>query len=256
MKKLLAGLGMMAATTVMAAETGYHDIAFSAGLGAVIHRSIYKTKDTHEVMPLIPIDFRYNDFYIKTLEREMGYHLFSEDGMTLSLIGRFNMGYDSDDLERKYRSMDDRDFDFHAGLKSTYEYENMEFTSFITRDVSGETDGMTVGMDGRIHLQVVPGRVVFTPVAGMTYADRHYVDYFYGVKGSEADKISGVDGEYRGAGSMIYHLRGNLSFIYDEDLTFIWLNGVDIYDSKIKNSPIVDKRYGYYTGGGFIYKFK
>ena len=255
MKKLILGMGLLAATTTMAQE-GYNDYSLSAGLGVVTTRSVYKTKDKHEVLPLVPVNFRYNDFYINGADTELGYQLFSEDGMTLSLIGKFHLGYDSDDLEREYRAMDDRDYDFHIGLRSSYTYDNLEFTSFITQDISGESDGKTLGLEGKAHFHLIPEKVIFTPAVGMTYMDSSFVDYFYGIKGSEADKIDSVKGEYRGAGSMVYHLKGNLSYIYDENLTFTWINGMNFYDSKIERSPIVDKDWGYYTGGTFTYKFR
>lgn len=255
MKKLILGIGLLAATTTMAQE-GYNDYSLSAGLGVLTTRSVYKTRDKYEVLPLIPVNFRYNDFYIDAMEPELGYHLFSEDGMTLSLIGKFHLGYDSDDLKKEYRAMDDRDFDFHIGLRSSYTYDNFEFTSFITQDVSGESDGKTLGMEGKVNFHLIPDKLTFTPAVGMTYMDSSFVDYFYGIKGSEADKINSVKGEYRGAGSVVYHLKGNLAYTYDENLTFAWINGVNFYDSKIERSPIVDKDWGYYTGGTFVYKFK
>lgn len=255
MKKLILGLGLLAATTVTMAEETYNDYTFSAGLGAITTRSIYKTKDKHEVFPMIPINFRYNKFYIEGSKTEMGYQLYSEDGMTLNLIGKLNLGYDSDDLKREYRVMDDRDYDFHVGLKSIYTYEKYEFTSFITQDISGESDGKTIGIEGRMTEQLVPGKIMIQPAIGATYMDHHYVDYFYGVKGSEASKIDGVE-RYGGAGTMVYSFKADVIYIYDEDLTFAWVNGINVFGSKIENSPIVDKKYGYYTGGTFIYKFK
>jgi|GEM_PF-2295621 len=256
MKKLIIGMGLLAATSAMAVEEYNNDWSLSAGLGAITGRTVYKTKDTHEVFPLIPVNFRYNNFYVDGAETELGYHMFQEDGMTFSVIGKFNLGYDSDDLDREYRAMDDREYDFHLGVKSSYAYQNLEFVSFLTQDVSGESDGKTIGVEGKAHFHLIPDKIILTPAVGMTYADSSFVDYFYGIKGSEAEKINNVDGEYRGAGSMIYNLKANLTYIYDEDLTFAWINGLSFYDSKIERSPIVDKNYSYYTGGSFIYKFR
>ena len=255
MKKLIIGVGLLAATTAMAEER-YNDFTLSAGLGVIAGRSVYKTRDTHDILPLIPLDLRYNDFYIEGEETELGYHLFQEEGMTLSLIGKFHLGYNSDDLKREYRAMGDREADFHLGLRSTYTYDNYEFTSFITQDLSGESEGKTLGMEGKVHFHLVPDKVILSPAVGMTYMDSHFVDYFYGVKGREADRIDSIEGEYRGAGSMVYNLKADLTYIYNEDLTFTWINGINLYDSKIERSPIVDKNYGYYTGGTFVYKFK
>ncbi len=257
MKKRLLVLSFIISTLAFSEEYQKNDMAFSIGLGVEAENSLYKTDDDYQLIPLIPINFRYNNFFIDTTDQkqELGYQLFSEDGMTLSLIGKFHMGYDSSDLEKKYQVMDDREYDFHIGLQSTYEYQNFEFISFITQDISGESDGKTLGMEGKVHLDLVPNKLIFTPSAGMMYVDSQFADYFYGIKGSEADKISGVD-KYNGAGSMIYNIRGNFTYIYDENLTFTWINGVNFYDSKIKNSPIVDKGQEYYTGGMFIYKFR
>ena len=86
--------------------------------------------------------------------------------------------------------------------------------------------------------------------------DSSFVDYYYGVEEEEADRIEAIDSEYRGAGSMVYNLRGNITYIYNEDLTFTWLNGISLYDNKIERSPITDKKWSYYTGGMATYKFK
>lgn len=187
---------------------------------------------------------------------ETGYHIFREGGFTLSIIGRAHTGYDSDDLKREYRHMDNRSIDFHSGLKGSYVYENMEFNSFITSDIPGESDGKTLGLEAKIHKQIIPGKVILTPSAGITYVDSHYTDYFYGIKGNEAAKIDSIDSEYRGAGSVIYNVGGSLTYIYDANLSLSLIGGVDFYDSKIKNSPIVEKDTAYYLGGIFSYRFR
>jgi len=257
MKKLIvAGVMLAGAVNVMGAM-GNDDLEVSVGAGAISKRSIYKTKDKYEGNPLIPLNVSYGDFYLSLMETEAGYTFYNEDGLKLSLIGKAHLGYDSSDLEREYRAMDDRDMDFHLGLKSVYSYENYELISFITGDISGESDGKTAGVQGRAKYQIVEGKLVFTPTIGATYADSGYVDYFYGVKGSEAREGNINNGEeYRGAGSMIYTFNSALTYIYDESVSFSLIGGANLYDSKVANSPIVEKRYEYYGGGSFTYKFR
>ncbi len=256
MKKLVAAGVMLAAVNAVSAAEG-KDLEVSVGAGALSKRSIYKTEDKYDENPLIPLNVKYGDFYLSLMETEVGYTFYNEDGLRLSLIGKAHLGYDSSDLESEYRAMDDRDMDFHLGLKSVYSHKNYELISFITGDVSGKSDGKIAGVQGRAHYQVIQGKLVFSPSIGATYADSGYIDYFYGVKGSEAIEGNINNGEeYRGAGSMIYSFNSALTYIYDESLSFSLLGGANLYDSKVENAPIVDKRYEYFGGGSFSYKFK
>ncbi len=240
--------------SISAAASDASDVSFSLGAGAVRQRSIYESKDKYETLPLAVVNLRYNNFYVDF--DEVGYDFYKEDGMKLSLIGKVHLGYDSDDLKAEFDSMDDRAPDFHLGLKTTYDYEIYKFTTFATADVSGRSDGKLFGFEGRAKYTLIDEKLYFIPSIGASYGDKHFVDYFYGVKGVEAVDGGINDGqEYRGAGEMIYGIKGIISYIYDSDLSFQWINGVNFYGGNINNSPIVDKDYSVYTGVTITYKF-
>jgi len=229
-------------------------ITLSVGAGAITQNSIYQSEDKYETFSVPAVNLRYDNFYINY--DEIGYDLYNQDGMKLGLIGKIHLGYDSDDLKDEYEAMEDRDFDFHLGLKTTYNYENFKFVTFATGDISGKSDGKTLGFEGSSRYMLINRRLYFIPAAGITYVDGNYVDYFYGVKGSEAVS-GGINGgsEYRGAGDLIYGLKGTFSFIYSKDLSFQWINGVKLYGGNINNSPIVRKDYSVYTGLVVTYRF-
>ncbi len=229
-------------------------MTLSVGAGAITQNSIYETEDKYETFPVAAVNLRYNDFYINY--DEIGYDLYNEDGMKLSLIGKVHLGYDSDDLKDEYDAMEDRDFDFHLGIKTTYNYNIYKFVTFATGDVSGESDGKSFGFEGSARYTIANRNLYFIPSVGITYVDGNFVDYFYGVKGSEA-LAGGINGgqEYRGAGDVIYGIKGTFSYIYNRDLSFQWINGVKLYGGNINNSPIVRKDYSVYTGLIVTYKF-
>lgn len=249
---LLLLSGIVFSTSAKADEKS--DMLFSLGAGAITQNSIYQSKDKYETFPVAAVNLRYDNFYINY--DEIGYDLYKEEGMKLGLMGKVHIGYDSEDLKDEYSAMEDRDFDFHLGMKTTYDYDIYKFVTFVTGDVSGESDGKSLGFEGSARYTLIDRKLYFIPAAGVTYVDGNYVDYFYGVKGSEAAS-GGINGgeEYRGAGDVIYGLKGTFSYIYNKDLSFQWVNGIKLYGGDISNSPIVRKDYSVYTGLFVTYKF-
>ncbi|WP_319370639.1 MipA/OmpV family protein [uncultured Ilyobacter sp.] len=244
--------GLFFSTTAKADQE--NKISLSVGAGVITRNGIYQSEDKYKTFPVAAVNLKYDNFYINY--DEIGYDFYSEDGMKLGVIGKVHLGYDSEDLKDEYDSMEDRDFDFHLGLKTTYNYDIYKFVTFATGDVSGESDGKSLGFEGSARYTMIDGKLYFIPAAGVTYVDGDFVDYFYGVKGSEAVAGGINDGlEYRGAGDVIYGLKGTFNYIYNKDLSFQWINGVKLYGGNINNSPIVRKDYSVYTGLVISYRF-
>ncbi|WP_320046415.1 MipA/OmpV family protein [uncultured Ilyobacter sp.] len=244
--------GLLFSTTAKGDQE--NKMTLSVGAGAITQNSIYQSEDKYETFPVAAVNLRYDNFYINY--DEIGYDLYSEDGMKLGLIGKVHLGYDSDDLKDEYEAMEDREYDFHLGLKTTYNYDIYKFVTFATGDISGRSDGKSLGFEGSARYTLIDRRLYFIPAAGVTYVDEDFVDYFYGVKESEAVS-GGINGgsEYRGAGDVIYGLKGSFSYIYNSDLSFQWINGVKLYGGHINDSSIVRKDYSFYTGLIVTYRF-
>lgn len=252
--KMILGVLIGVFISNMALASKKKDLSFSLGIGGVEVKSLYKTEEKYEEMPIVSVNLRYDNFYIDY--DEVGYDFFNEDNMKLSLIGKAYRGYDSGDLEDEFDAMDDRDMDFHLGLRSSYSYNRYKFTTFATTDISGNSDGKTVGFEGSARFTLLDRKLYFSPAIGAVYTDKHFVDYFYGVTGSEAAEGGINNGkEYRGTGEITYGIKGILSYIYNSDISFQWVNGVNYYGGNINNSPIVERDYSLYTGLIFTYKF-
>jgi outer membrane protein len=252
--KMILGLlmGILLSNITLAEEK--NNTSFSLGVGGIKLESLYKTEDKYDNIPLVFVNVRYNNFYMNY--DEVGYDIFNEDNSKLSLIGKVYRGYDSSDLEDEFSAMDDRDMDFHLGLKTSYVHDIYKFITYGTVDVSDNSNGKILGFEGSARLTILDRKLYFTPAIGAVYADKHFVNYFYGVTESEAVEGGINNGnEYSGEAEMTYGVKGILSYIYNSDISLQWINGVNFYGSNINKSPIVERDYSLYTGLMVTYKF-
>lgn len=124
MKKLSLLLALLVSTATFAEKERENSV--DLGLGVFYRNSIYKEKDSNEVLPLPVVGVRYKNFYYEA-PVELGYRFYDTEDLTLTAYGRYNLftGYKPKDMVEEFRDMDKRKDDLHLGIRGKY---NLAFT--------------------------------------------------------------------------------------------------------------------------------
>ena len=230
----LVFLGIMAAPITANAEEVFKVL----GIGAISHTSPYRGVGTKTLA--IPImAWHYKDFYVKGVEA--GYHFYKNEELTLSILGapRF-MGYSSQD-STALDGMEDRRMSIDAGLKADFKLplgEDAVLGVKVVTDAASRHDGQEAELSVSKKFRSKYFRL--TPSLGARFQSNRMVDYYYGVKASEA-RVSRP--EYEPGQAVNYFGEVLFNFGISQDWIVITKAGVEFLDSEIQKSPIVDKNY-------------
>ena len=256
MKKLSVLLVLLISTASFAEKERENSI--DLGLGVFYRNSIYKEKDNGEVLPLPVAGVRYNSFYYE-MPVELGYHFYDKENLTFTAYGRYNLytGYKPKDLENEFRDMDKRKDDFHLGLRGKYNFGSLG-TGVIAR-VSGDVFDKSNGMLARAEINQpvsLSERVTIMPYAAVEYMSENYVDYYFGIKDSEAAKGINNGKSYKADDSLNFEagIRGMIKI--NRNFNVFLSAGYTRYGDSIADSPLVKDRDIYTVGTGISYSFR
>ncbi|WP_297487873.1 MipA/OmpV family protein [uncultured Cetobacterium sp.] len=254
MIKLNAALGtILLGTSLMA-----FDITGSVGVMGVSGTSPYQGVGSQgAIAPTF--ELKSGDFFMRTGEVRysvfsMGYDLLKGDAATLSVIINPLGGYrvKRSDLSSGYQNIDDRKYQFEAGLKYGYAtgWNDVHLGVYALGGEHGNQVGGSVFRPFRVteNLSIIPR-------AYITYFDKDYVDYYFGVSKSEADRNSAISKEYNPDGGVTSGLDIAINYNLSDAWSIIGFAGVENLSSDMTNSPIVQRDYIYRTGLGAKYNF-
>ena len=220
-----------------------------AGAGVIMAQSPYdgaKTKTT--AMPFLLGE--YKNFYIQGVE--VGYHFFKNDNWTLSTVvsPRF-MGYSSEDSS-VLNGMEDRQRSLDAGLKADYKlpWHRVVLTGKVLADTLSRSNGMDYEL---AFYRAVKGEIfLLVPSAGVRYQSKSLVDYYYGVRESEArfDRPA-----YAPDGSVNPFAQVMFTSGISKKIIVVTRLGIESLGREIRKSPIVDKSYLLTGVVGLTYRF-
>ena len=254
MKKILL-TGLLLTMVIFSEDNKTKSI--DIGLGAFYRNNVYKEKDNDSVLPVPFIGMRIKDFYFEA-PLEIGYHFYNSENLTLTAYGRYNLytGYKPKDLENEFRDMDKRKDDFHLGLRGKYNFGPLG-TGVIAR-VSGDVSDKSNGMLARaeINQPVALGeRVTIMPYAAVEYMSENYVDYYFGIKDSEAARGINNGKSYKADDSVNFEtgVRGMIKI--NKSFNVFLTASYTRYGNSIADSPLVKDRDIYTVGTGVSYSF-
>lgn len=213
---------------------------WSLGLGVMSVQKPYKDIDReNKVLPLLQFENRYVKVSPMGIEGKLpSLKLGGSQRVEFALVGRMNLdgaGYEADDAPI-LRGMAERESGFWAGGKAKWRNEVVDVSVEWLADVSGNSKGQrfSLGLEKTWRLGE---KLMLTPRIGAAWVDSNYVDYYFGVRNSEAlierPAYVGKSGVIPGAGvSAIYRFDSHHSVMFDARVVSL--------AASIKDSPIVD----------------
>ena len=256
MKKLSVLLALLVSTALFAEKERENSV--DLGLGVFYRNSVYKEKDSNEVLPLPVAGVRYKNFYYEA-PVELGYRFYDMENLTLTAYGRYNLytGYKPKDMVDEFRDMDKRKDDFHLGLRGKYNFGPLRtgIIAHVSGDVSGQSDGMLARIE--INQPVfLSEKVTILPYAAVEYMTENYTDYYFGIKDSEAAKGINSGKSYKPDDSFNFEagIRGMVKV--NRNVNIFLSAGYTRYGDSIADSPLVRDRDIYTVGAGASYSFR
>jgi outer membrane protein len=248
-------LGLCSSMAALAAESekSGSSSSWGLGMGAVSSQQPYTDIDRDsEVIPLIYFENEYVRVFGPTAEIKLpGLDINDAHQLDFSIVGEYDSsGYDDDDA-RILDGMSDRKGGFWAGVKVEWENDLANVSAQWLADVSGNSKGQRLSL-GLERSWNFGEHIMLTPRLTATWQDKKYVDYYFGVRESEArldraayDGKSGINTEFG--------VRGNYMFDKHHSV-FLDVQATSLSD-EIKDSPLVDSSSENSVLFGYLYRF-
>jgi outer membrane protein len=225
---------------------GKQEPGWGVGLGAGFSRSPYRGYGTKtSALPIL----LYNGAYFRVAGPAVDFKLGSVGQFDFTLRAKYaNDGYKSGDAPI-LNGMDERKDGFHLGGTATWRAPFAKFTLEWLK-AAGNSNGQTVKLGAERGFTT--GSVRLTPHLGVTWMNNEYVNYYYGVKSSEANSTRAA---YNGksTANVDAGVRADYSVTTAQSV-FLDL-GVTHYGSGITDSPLVDRSTSPSLRLGYVYKF-
>lgn len=245
------GMAMFWSSAAMAqsSQTGSGaESQWSLGLGAVSIQKAYRGIDRYNMaMPLLNYESQWVSFSVPKLDIK----LYSGQSLSFRLRARYagSEGYESSDSPY-LAGMDERKGSVWAGGAAIWKNDIVNVSAELLGDASGNSKG------SRFKLQVdrrfAVGSFGFTPRLGVESYDRKFVDYYYGVKASEARVGRSA---YQGESSNGVEAGLRVDYSPARQHTLFLDFGVTQFGDAIKDSPLVEKSSQSTVSLGYLYRF-
>lgn len=216
------------------------------GGGVSIGESPYKGYGSKvEPFPLVYFDDKWVHLLGTTIDLKIG----NWDGVSVALRGRFNFGdgYKQSDAPI-LNGMEDRNGAFWYGPALAW---RSAFGTFSGDYLLGGNKGERAGVDYSKTFEM--GTFSITPHVGVEWLSGKYVDYYYGVRPSEARPGRAA---YTGRASWNTSLGTRVDYNLTRHQRLLLDVGVSHFGGGITDSPLVGKRYVPDIRIGYTYQFK
>lgn len=228
-------------------------LANSVGIGYGKTSEVYKGVDKGYTLPFI--DFEYDKYFIKSSTAntfQLGYNVVKDDIYTFSIYALPLGGYKvkASDLDVGYQTVKDRDHKLMLGTQLKVYNSSYDVETSVKFE-GGEEGGTAVLSLNKPY--VVNYNFVLIPSVNLSYYNSSYVDYYFGVSGSElGGKLnSKYDGE--SAYSFGVNLTGNYKMT--DSISILGFVGLNKLSNEISDSPLVENSTIYMCGAGIVYTF-
>lgn len=246
MKKYLL-LGILAISSLTMANE-----VQSIGVATTFSNSIYRAKD--QIRPLPLVNLSYDRFFING--GTVGIKAYEEDGFSWSVIGEPLGGYfegwsiSNSDMDKGY-NIKDRKSQLMGGLSMNFDF---------TEDTVGNINYIwgEHGSKGEINLSkiiYINDRVAILPTLSFKYYDKEFLNYYVGVSQEEAIRSPKINKSYSTSASFSAGANIAIETNITEQLVINTFVGVEYFDDKISDSPIVRSNNQIYGGIGIRYTF-
>lgn len=223
------------------------------GLGVLVKQDAYRGIDREtQVVPLLRFENEYVEYFGLGLEVKLpSLQLGEGSRIGFGLVAEADLsGYKASDAPI-LAGMAERKGGVWIGAKAEWENELVELSASWTGDVSGHSKGrkFSLGVEREWHLG---SHTMLTPYVAAHWLDRKYVDYYYGVRASEAT-VGRV--AYGGKGGVNVDVGLRATYRFDEHHSMLLDVGVTRLAKQIKASPLVGRSSTSQVILGYLYSF-
>lgn len=236
------------------AGDGPSETSWSLGVGVISEQKPYTGID-REYMPLPLIQFE--NKYVHIFGPQIGLKLPGLDisdsqRLDFSIVGKYDgSGYKAKDAPI-LDGMSKRKSGFWAGAEAEWKNDVVDVKATWLADVSGNSKGQTfsLGLERSWHFG---GSMMLTPRVEATWYDKKYVDYYFGVRDSEARAGRSAYTGKAGTGIEV-GVRG--VYLFDQRHSMFLDVGISSLPKGIKDSPLVDRSTENRVMLGYMYRFR
>lgn len=217
------------------------------GLGLGTERSPYRDfNDKVQGLPLIYFENQWVSLLGPTLDIKVP----SAGPVTFALRARYSgEGYKAGDSSY-LAGMDKRKASLWAGIAATWQNDLGNLSGEWLEDASGNSKGRKIKL--QVDRRFQNGAFDFTPRLAAHWVDSKYVNYYYGVKTSEALPQRRA---YRGDTSTNMELGITVGYALAPRQSLVLDVSTTHYGKGIKNSPLVDHSSSNGVRLGYLYLF-
>lgn len=209
-----------------------HESGFFYGAMLGLNTPIYRGVE-NDLLVVPVVGYKSDNFNF--LGPMISYQFLGMGHYSFNAILRYNFsGYEESDSDI-FSGMQDRDASLDFGFAVRYKKQNWAANVDIAHDVMNKSNGIVfkAGMGKTYYF----GPIFVEPNVGLSYWDKQYVDYYYGVQANEARSDRAV---YAGEYAVNQKLGINISTpILFGGFTRLSLEQI-WYDASISNSPLTD----------------
>ena len=167
------------------------------------------------------------------------------------LVGKYDgSGYKPDDAPI-LSGMEERKGSFYMGGKVTWRNDVVDVSAEVLADATGNSKGKraTLGLEKNWRLGE---HVMLAPRLSASWNSKEYVDYYYGVRASEALASRPV---YLGKAGVNAEVGARATYLFNASHSVILDVSATSLPKEIKNSPLVDRSTENRVSLGYMYRF-
>ena len=250
-------VGLCLPLTVVAEEPGEREsssTSWSLGLGGVSKQKPYTDIDRENMaIPLLKFENKYFHVFGPEVGFKLpGININDSQKLNFSIIAKYDgSGYESDDAEI-LNDMSERKSGVWAGAKMEWNSNLFDINAEWLADASSNSKGQRVNLTLERTWRLGE-HVMLTPRVGVAWQDKKYVDYYYGVRDSEARLGRPVYSGKSGANAEV-GVRG--IYMFDNRHSMLLDIEVSSLAKGIKDSPLVDSSTENRVFLGYMYRFR
>ncbi|MFY9512689.1 MAG: MipA/OmpV family protein [Rubrivivax sp.] len=223
------------------------------GLGAISVQKPYAGKDRETwLLPMLHFENRYVRVFGPSVEAKLpSLGLGDAQRLDFRIVGQYDgSGYEADDAP-VLAGMAKRKAGFWAGAKAKWHNGVVDVGAEWLADVSGRSKGQRfgLGLEKTWHLGT---QLLLTPRLGAHWLDSKFIDYYYGVRSSEA--LAGRPA-YAGRAGVNLELGLRAMLRLDGQQALMFDAGVTSLASEIRDSPLVGRSSDNRVLLGYMYRF-
>lgn len=181
----------------------------------------------------------------------IGYTSYESDSLQINLVGMpFFFGFEEDSQVRGdlLSGLEAREASFDAGIEVLSGFENGQIGVRLLKDISGTHKG--AALDVVYGYPLYFDKTVIWPSVGFSYVTDKANNYYYGIRPDEVRQDRPL---YQADGGLV--AKFNLYFEHElsESNSIIGFSQVNVLNSAIVDSPIVEHRFSWTIGVGYIW---